>query len=170
MTELYVRGRVWWARVANPAGGRQMRVSTGCTDQLAAHLVAVQAERAAVIAHIVRQDANGHLRRLVKTMLDEVDGGTVYVVSATATGLVKIGYTKHIKNRIAVLRNSSPHAISLVHSFRGKRSDERALHARFSTLRVRGEWFRNEGELASWIAEVQPGYNGRKVLKSRPRS
>lgn len=45
---LYKRGGFWWTRVPNPAGGKRLRVSTGCTDRKAAEAKARDLERQAV--------------------------------------------------------------------------------------------------------------------------
>lgn len=46
--QLFKRGRIWWARIPSPNGGRKLRVSTGCTDKKAAELKARDLERRAV--------------------------------------------------------------------------------------------------------------------------
>ncbi len=79
----------------------------------------------------------------------------VYFVEAVGTGCVKVGFTGgHIENRLRDLACVSPHELRLLATMLGGLGEEQALHIRFAPLRVRGEWFRHEGELAELIAEL----------------
>lgn len=54
----------------------------------------------------------------------------------------KIGYTAgEPRERLKTLQTGNPRRLSLVGTFFGDRAVEAALHARFSTIRVVGEWF-----------------------------
>lgn len=79
---------------------------------------------------------------------------TVYFIQADGSGSIKIGYTKHLNSRVKGLQTSSPVPLKLITSMKGGRSIERALHARFSDLRIRGEWFRPDPELLKYIEEI----------------
>lgn len=78
-----------------------------------------------------------------------IRAGYIYVVGFA--GFVKIGWTTNLKGRVSEIENGLPQALTLHHSRPGTIKQERALHRRFAAYRTRGEWFKNKGELASWI-------------------
>ncbi len=84
---------------------------------------------------------------------------SVYFLEATGTGLVKIGKaTGDPKSRVAWLQTGSAAELRLLHWIEGRnKGDEAALHRRFKHLRVRGEWFRFEGELAEYVKALMAG-------------
>lgn len=140
---LYQRGDVWWTTVPDPKGGnRRVRMSTGCMDKEAAYLVAIDMERAAAIARMLRKDSTGRLRRTVMKMLDpDDDRGLVYFIRSTGTGLTKIGFTTNLSARLSVIQNGNPGGVHVVTTLQGNRVVERRWHRRFADKRVRGEWF-----------------------------
>jgi hypothetical protein len=62
---------------------------------------------------------------------------------------VKIGITINLDMRLSALQ--MPVELTLYALLDGGRREENELHARFAGYRLRGEWFRKEGELAEWI-------------------
>lgn len=78
---------------------------------------------------------------------------SVYFI-ADEDGYIKIGTARSVASRMASLQTASRQTLRLVASIPGDQSDEFALHARFETDRVRGEWFRPGSELMAFIAEV----------------
>lgn len=89
-----------------------------------------------------------------KPWLRPAKKGWVYFLSAGS--FIKIGYATDVVTRIRGLETGSPVAITLLHKERGNMEDEARYHKRFADLRERGEWFRNEGDLAAHIASVAP--------------
>lgn len=81
----------------------------------------------------------------------DVQGPVVYFIAAPSLGLVKIGYTRGLRQRFGELSRGSPVDIAFVHALTGNRTLERELHARFADYRSRGEWFRHEGALAEHL-------------------
>lgn len=74
--------------------------------------------------------------------------GTVYF--ARVGELIKIGWTSNLSPRMSHL-----HADAVLFTRPGTRHDEKALHAMFNHLLVRGrEWFRPDPELLAFIAEL----------------
>jgi len=67
---------------------------------------------------------------------------------------IKIGRTSNIYNRFATIAREVPDKCVLVAIMPGSAGQERALHTRFSHLRANGEWFRADGDLLSFIAEI----------------
>jgi hypothetical protein len=74
---------------------------------------------------------------------------TVYVIRSGP--YVKIGRATDFQRRLAGLRTQSPYDIEVVATLSQPDYVELILHARFAMHRHRGEWFREEGELADWI-------------------
>jgi hypothetical protein len=58
-----------------------------------------------------------------------------------SNGLVKIGYSKHVAQRVRALRTGSSVPLELWFSFDGTRELEKELHWRFRRDRSHGEWF-----------------------------
>lgn len=84
-------------------------------------------------------------------------GHCVYL--ARCEMFVKIGITARVQTRMRCLSTSSPWPVTLVaqieaHGGADAKEIERRLHDRFFGLRVRGEWFREEGELSDLTAAV----------------
>lgn len=71
-----------------------------------------------------------------------------------AGSLVKIGASDHIERRIKQVQTTCPYDVRLLATSGGDRTEEARLHRRFAPYRVRGEWFRHEGALATYIAGI----------------
>jgi len=70
---------------------------------------------------------------------------------------IKIGWTDKLQQRLISLQTASPEHLSIVATMLGGLAKEAELHARFSELRIRGEWFRPDKELVEFIkSEAQP--------------
>lgn len=65
----------------------------------------------------------------------------VYFLQDGPGGLVKIGFTKHLRARIAELQCGHANRLQLLGTWFGGRKEERELHRRFARHRVHGEWF-----------------------------
>lgn len=72
-------------------------------------------------------------------MRTDDDDGFVYFAEA-ASGPIKIGVTRNLRQRIAGLKSHDE--VVLLAAFRGGLALERRLHFLFSGHRIRGEWFR----------------------------
>lgn len=86
--------------------------------------------------------------------------GRVYFYELVGQGLVKIGTSIQVQSRVAQFRtgkgctfppNCDPSTGHLIGHVAGGRVLEAALHAHFRPLRVAGEWFRMNEELAGEI-------------------
>lgn len=84
-------------------------------------------------------------------------GLVIYFAHAAELGLVKIGYTagETADARLASIQTACPSAITLLATMPGDPDTERALHAAFAGLRVRGEWFRYGSALQDLVAGIQ---------------
>jgi hypothetical protein len=78
---------------------------------------------------------------------------TVYFVqSDSPNGPVKIGYTgRRVKERMAEGQTFAHQELTLLAETYGTMADEVKLHRLFAPLRVRGEWFRYEGDLRELV-------------------
>jgi hypothetical protein len=65
----------------------------------------------------------------------------IYFVEAVGTGLVKIGFTKNVNDRLCSLRRGNATELRLLKVLPGGLNAEAACHARWDPHRVRGEWF-----------------------------
>lgn len=79
----------------------------------------------------------------------------VYFVAA-ANGIIKIGTTGYLDQRMKILRGQSPLPLELLVVTPGKRADEFAYHARFAAHRLHGEWFARCPEIEAEIARLSP--------------
>jgi hypothetical protein len=70
-----------------------------------------------------------------------LSGPRVYFVQSVEGGLVKIGFTRKLQERIGTLNRMGAAALSFLGSLAGDRELEQSLHERFARARVRGEWF-----------------------------
>jgi Meiotically Up-regulated Gene 113 (MUG113) protein len=69
-------------------------------------------------------------------------------------GFIKIGYTTaHPHDRLSEMQVGNPHELELVGVHKGTKQIEARLHKRFRHLHVRGEWFREEPDLAEYVAK-----------------
>jgi hypothetical protein len=87
------------------------------------------------------------------------DWDVVYFVQARTLGLIKIGYSKgNPWIRVNTIRTCSPDIIDPIGIERGGRRREIHLHARFTHIRVRGEWFLPDPELLDYIKDNAVGF------------
>lgn len=78
---------------------------------------------------------------------------TVYFIqSDPPDGPVKIGYTgRRVRQRLAEGQTFAHQELTLLAETYGTMADEAKLHRLFASLRLRGEWFRYEGELRELV-------------------
>ena len=80
--------------------------------------------------------------------------GGVYFCTVPHWGRVKIGFGSNIDSRLRRIRCGTPGLVLLAH-VPGDRRVERALHERFSALKIEGEWFRLEGRLLAHVRGIR---------------
>lgn len=81
--------------------------------------------------------------------------GRVYFMQNGRRRVVKIGYSGDHVERMGSLQAASPDRLRLIATIPGSPAVEAELHRRFRAYRVTGEWFRLEGELAEYVAELK---------------
>lgn len=75
----------------------------------------------------------------------------VYFFRLGEDGPIKIGYTKRIRRRLSVVQVDNPCVVRLISVIEGGRKEEFALHKKFESYRLYGEWFSPEKELIDFI-------------------
>lgn len=78
----------------------------------------------------------------------------VYFIEAIGAAAVKIGTAADLKKRLNTLQTASPMPLRVLGTTPGGRDAEQTLHRRFAHLKLRGEWFRAEPELLSFIRDI----------------
>lgn len=90
---------------------------------------------------------------------------TVYYVRAPSPKLVKIGFAADARKRFSKMQTDSAYLLILAAVEDGGREVEAERHEQFKSFWFRGEWFRDEGELASHIdALPRPAVPARKAV------
>lgn len=80
-------------------------------------------------------------------------GTCVYFLRAGP--FIKIGKaTGSPTTRVRELQTGCPYPITIIASVCGGLKEEFELHRRFGSYRAHGEWFRDEGELAEYVASL----------------
>lgn len=77
-----------------------------------------------------------------------------YIVRNPLTGLIKIGKAMNPASRIHDIGHMAGAVLDVIVVI-GK-NIEGELHRRFASIRVHGEWFKDDGQIRAWIAEF-PG-------------
>lgn len=81
--------------------------------------------------------------------------GYVYFISTHREKEVKIGWAVDVKRRLSQLQTGHPYELLVAYSAPGTQADERALHERFSELRLHGEWFRYTEEIHDFLYDLE---------------
>lgn len=71
----------------------------------------------------------------------------IYFVQVGRTGPIKIGFSEKPKRRLITLQVDHFEQLHLLYTFEGSEKNERDLHTRFATSKIRGEWFKPEAVL-----------------------
>lgn len=79
----------------------------------------------------------------------------IYFVGSREHGIVKIGRTCRLKNRMMGLRNGAPVPVKLFAVVFGRPEIETTLHNRFASSRKHGEWFELSSEINQCIDDIK---------------
>lgn len=86
--------------------------------------------------------------------------GVVYYLQHGEAGPIKIGFTAaSVYTRIRQLQASAPDELKCLGVEVGDKELEARRHSQFSTIRHRGEWFRPEPALTSFLGRKFPGFS-----------
>lgn len=79
--------------------------------------------------------------------------GCVYFIRSEKTHAIKIGFTAgQVEDRLRALQTAHPYNLQVLATSCGNREYERALHVRFASLRLKGEWFEPHPDLLAFIS------------------
>lgn len=85
-----------------------------------------------------------------------LERGYIYFIRCNnADGFIKIGFATNTGLRLSALGVGAPYPLELLAVMPGSREDEAALHERFSSDHVRGEWFQPTATLLEIIARAK---------------
>lgn len=113
---------------------------------------------------LVRQDARERQKRMrhqynaaQRRARLRPQPGYVYLLHAPEVQCYKIGRSKEIKSRVALLNIQLPFDVQLVHKIECADyiSAEKALHLRFADKHLRGEWFALTDEDVAEIKAIE---------------
>lgn len=146
---------------AKPAGfqGRMSRRAARCTE--ADLKRAIKAALSAGTSPVIEIPAQGAIRVIaagveMQPLEQPQPPGFVYFIRRMARGgAIKIGFSIEPQKRLARLQTSSADMLVILGVTPGTIATEKAIHARFKHLRLRGEWFRATDDLHAYIAEVR---------------
>ena len=80
--------------------------------------------------------------------------GSVYLVEMQRKRLIKVGFAKDMRNRLASLQTSSPFQLRLVHVWHGYKADEKKLHRLMTAYHYSREWYRYHDDFDELIEDV----------------
>ena len=96
------------------------------------------------------------------------NGSRVYAISGG--GLVKIGTSQSVTNRLRAIQSCSPVPLTLLASGHGGTTEERALHRYYATQRQHGEWFSLSNEQTEELIQLlQLTKSPPKILSANPK-
>jgi hypothetical protein len=81
----------------------------------------------------------------------------IYFIQPRAGGLIKIGTTIRLSDRLKQLATECGEELQVLAVVEGSRPEERDLHQRFGHLRRHGEWFEPGDDLLAFVVrDAQP--------------
>lgn len=87
--------------------------------------------------------------------------GCVYFIRSEKTHAIKIGFTAgQADKRLKSLQTAHPYKLQLLATIPGNLEFEKSLHDRFSSHRLKGEWFRPHPDILAFIAVINEGAIG----------
>lgn len=87
--------------------------------------------------------------------------GYCYFIGDREAGLVKIGFSRNLAQRLSQLRsNSGPYRLELLAKVVGGSERELHYHRKFEQFRFSGEWFHLTAEIEAEISRIVPAISG----------
>lgn len=95
----------------------------------------------------------------------------IYFIKESALGSIKIGISRSVADRLSQLQRNMPQKLECLGFIEGNFSDEKILHEKFSHLKIRGEWFREDNELSDFLStlDLKPIEPKKKIKPSSYR-
>jgi len=89
------------------------------------------------------------------TISDRTRAGVVYFLQKGRRQVIKIGYSGDHEERRLNLQVATSDRLRLIATIPGNRAVEAVLHKRFREHKITGDWYRLEGSLAEYVAELK---------------
>jgi len=110
---------------------------------------------------------------VAETGQSRAEAAFIYFIFNRDSNSIKIGRAKDVEQRLKSLQTSSPVPLELlkviqVNSMKEAENLERSLHAKFSHLRMSGEWFKAKQELINYLQNCE-SYNPQEFIPSKSR-
>ncbi|WP_292246074.1 GIY-YIG nuclease family protein [Mesorhizobium sp.] len=102
--------------------------------------------------HVTERIPAASLIEFESFITQEFDGN-IYLIRCNDR--IKIGFTTHWARRFRVLKTACPYPVTVIAVMAGNRTLEQFLHIVFENLRRHGEWFDEQGELATMVAAIE---------------
>jgi len=84
--------------------------------------------------------------------------GCIYFIRSEKTHAIKIGFTAdQVEKRLSSLQTAHPYKLQLLATTLGTVEYEKSLHARFSSHRLEGEWFKPHPDVLAFISVIKNG-------------
>ena len=87
--------------------------------------------------------------------------GWVYFIRSEKTHEIKIGFTTiNVEKRLKSLQTAHPYKLELLATTPGTTEYEKSLHDRFSSHRLKGEWFKSHPDVLAFISALKDTKRG----------
>lgn len=106
------------------------------------------------VASLVLRGVIGNRQTKVAVFLLRRLKTLIYFIQNKETKNIKIGYSVNTLNRLSSGQSFSAEDLILLVEIEGVTKDEKALHKRFSHLRIKREWFKPGQDLLEYIDEI----------------
>ncbi len=136
----------------------QILLDDGCIEQRGTALIVrnfIEAQEACMSPAVRQQESRLRRRDMLRSGLDPDQKETViYFVQGEDGGPVKIGKADDLAKRLIGLGTSRPDKLVVLAAAPGTVEQERLVHARFASVREKGEWFTATDELMTYTRLV----------------
>lgn len=82
-------------------------------------------------------------------------GKVVYFIQGETNPLIKIGIASDLNSRLSGIQTGNPDRLKVLATIPGGKEEEKIIHNKFSHLRIRGEWYKPEPDLLSYIHSLK---------------
>jgi hypothetical protein len=101
-------------------------------------------------------------RCLPETFFDSKEE-LVYLIRSGDTRYYKIGRTKNLTKRLSSLQTGNPDLLTIIATCRGSRDLETFFHSKYSSMRVRREWFQLDDQTINSLLEEFSSKNSLEI-------
>lgn len=156
--------KTWYVRYRKPPW-RRRRLRLGAYPTIKLGAAREETRQALRRLNALADSASEGLARLRKR---RKVGRQIYFIRSLGGPIdrTKIGISTDPRSRLVSLQSGSSLPLEVIGSFPGDEQDEKLIHAKFSSLRLHGEWFRTTGD----VLMAAKCHSAAEVLMLRPRA